>query len=56
MIKDIQIDELWMDFKLLGFYWDSLMGGDTHRVEDAQKLLHKYGLMDADGFWVDQDE
>ena len=52
MIKD----ELWVDFKLLASYSDSLIEGDTHRIEDAQKLLQKYNLMDEDGFWVEEDE
>ena len=48
MIKDVTKDELWMDFNSLASYWDSLMEGDTHHIEDAQKLLQKYNLMDED--------
>lgn len=46
------LDTLWKDFKSLAHYWNSLMDGDTIRIEDAQKLLQEYSLMDADGFWL----
>lgn len=33
-------------FRLMCHYYLSLMEGDTHRIEDAMKLMRKEGIID----------
>ncbi len=52
----IDADILLKDFKQLSHYYNSLMGGDTHLIEDAYKLLQSYSLVDEDGFEIEEEE
>jgi hypothetical protein len=44
------------DFYKLAHYFLSAMEGDTHLVEDAYKLLEKYGIVDEGGFEVHRED
>lgn len=44
------------DFKRLAYYYNSLMEGDTHLIDDAMDLLREYEFIDEDGEWIGDTE
>ncbi len=42
------------DFKCLAWYYESLMAGDTLRIEDAALLLQEKGLYDEHNEWIEE--
>jgi hypothetical protein len=36
-------------FEQMCNYYYSLMEGDTHRIDDAYKLMREFGIIDEDG-------
>lgn len=48
-------NKLWTDFVALAWCYNSLIEGDTHRIEDAYRILKKYNLVDKDGFWKGEE-
>ena len=43
-------------FALMCQYYLSLMDGDDHMVDEAFTLMRKHGIVDEDGFPIDEDE
>jgi hypothetical protein len=52
----MKIEDTDKDFKLLAYYYLSLMEGDTHLIEDAYELLRNHGIVDENGERIYEDE
>ena len=42
-------------FEEMCSYYMSLMDGDTHRIEDAHKLMREFSIIDENGEMIDND-
>ena len=43
-------------FEKMCRYYYSLMEGDDYLVENANKLMREFGLVDEEGFWIGVDD